>query len=110
MANRTKLDPVGPRMGRPLHEKKLSRGAVGISLHHHGAVTQMGQQDTADVCVVLQQIPFRYRELWPEYLCQVRQLHLALAKRQFNVIAIARNYHRICPPGTLWDSGRTALK
>jgi hypothetical protein len=46
-------DPIRAVFGRALHEEKLAFGAIGVALHHHGAILQVRQKPSRDVGIVL---------------------------------------------------------
>src|SRR5204862_2414675 len=89
--DRARLDPLGARLRRALHEEEVAGGAVRVALHHHRAVPHVGDERTGDIRVVLEEIALREPELWPEHLAEVGETDLSLAELEHGVVAVARN-------------------
>src|SRR5580704_11614818 len=65
--DRTDGDRRRSRGRRAFHEEKPASDAVWITLHHHGAVSQVGQQPRREVEIILKKITFCETEAGPEY-------------------------------------------
>ena len=89
--DRARLDPGRPRTGCALHEEEVTGGAVGIALHHHRAVADVGQQHGRDASVVADEVALGDALLWPKHLREVRQLHHATADLDLGVGDVARD-------------------
>src|SRR5439155_27384879 len=77
--------------GRALHEEELAARAVRVTLHHHGTIADVREEQGRDVRVVLEEVAFGEPELRPEQLAQVREPDLAVAELEDGVIAVAWN-------------------
>ena len=62
---------AGPRRRRALHEEERAVRAVRVSLHHHGARLDVGQQRRRDRRVIPEEIALRDAQVGPERLAQV---------------------------------------
>jgi hypothetical protein len=80
--------PVGSRSWRALHEEKVGSDPVWVSLHDHGAVTQMRQHPSRDVGVVLEQIALDQLELWKENFAEVREVYFAAVNFQIAFVGV----------------------
>src|SRR6185437_10460975 len=99
MFDRTQLDPRRPRRGRAFHKKEIAGGAVGIALHDHGSIFQMGQKDVRYVSVVLDQVAFGNFQLRPEELFKITEFDGATRDGDFKLL---------CAPGNLYSLRRTS--
>ena len=102
--DRAQLDPVRTRRGRALHEEELAPGPVGVALHDHGPVAEMGQQRARDVRVVLEQVALGEAEGRPERLAEVGEVHGARPQLEIDRLRVAREDHA-GPPGTRRRAG-----
>ena len=93
----TDLDPIGARGGRALHEEEGPAGAVGIALHHHGAVADVGEQHRRHVGIVLEEVALGEAELRPEGLPEVGERDSAGADRDGDAVAVAGDLDRASP-------------
>ena len=92
----TVLDGANRNRGRAagwgaLHEEKAAIDTVGIALHDHRAVLQVGHQIRRHVEIVLEQIPFGQAELGPKNLVEVGELGGAAFHFDFRVVDAERN-------------------
>ncbi len=89
-----RLDPRRARVRRALHEEERALGAIRITLHHHRAVLDVGQQRRGDMGVILQEVALRHVQARPEDLPEIRQLDLPAVDLDDGIVAVARDADR----------------
>ena len=65
------LDPFGSGRRGALHEEKIAPDSVGITLHDHGAVSEMWEQHMRDVQIKLDQVGLRNTRVRPKHLAKI---------------------------------------
>jgi len=75
-----------------LLEEEFAVGAVGITLHHHGAVAQMREQERGNIGVVLQQIALGDGIFGPEELFEIGQMNRATVRDDVRLIGVTRDF------------------
>ena len=69
-------NPWGFGIGGMFLEKEFAEGSIGVALHNHGAVTQVGQQYRRDIGVVLEEVAFGDFVFGPEGFLEIGQADL----------------------------------
>ena len=91
-----RVDPARARRRRPLHEEEGAGRPVGIPLHHHGAIPEMGKQDRGNLDVVLQQITLGQPQSRPERLEEIGQGDRPIRQRHLDHVHAERDDAILC--------------
>ena len=93
MLDATSLDPFRARRGSALHEEEAARDAVGVALHDHRSMSEMGQKHMSNIQIKLDQIPLGKTGVWPKNFAQIGQVDAFPAKTNIYRVAVPWKRH-----------------
>ncbi len=101
MRDRADGNPLGPRVGGAFLKEERPGGSVWVTLHDHGAVGEMGQEERRNIGVVLKQMMLGDAVFGPEHLLKIGETDLLSAESELHIRLIRRDLKRLGMPGQL---------
>jgi len=83
------MEQTGMDFGRG--EEKFAVDAVGIALHHHGAIVEMRKEPGRDLEVVLEEVALGEAQSRPEDFVEIGEMDVAAVDLDGGVVDVERN-------------------